>query len=78
MFSLHMHFSKMLKGCYRTVVSTTLRSFTWGFYPNFPRNEGAKTVPLRHAPFDTVFHAAKQVKTQSTTLVNKYVKKLSF
>jgi hypothetical protein len=68
----------MLKHCYRTVVSTALRSFTWGFYPDFRKIECAKTVPLRPAPSVTVFHAAKQVKSQSTTTANNYVKKLSF
>jgi hypothetical protein len=36
-------FLKMLKGCYRTVVSVPLRSFTWGFYPNSPKVSGAFT-----------------------------------
>jgi len=43
-------FLKMLKGCYRTVVSAALRSFTWGFYPVSPRFCGALLsccVPVR-------------------------------
>jgi hypothetical protein len=39
-------FLKMLKGCYRTVVSVPLRCFTWGFYPNSPKVCGAFTIML--------------------------------
>jgi hypothetical protein len=38
-----MHFSKMLKTCYRTVVSIAIRSFTWGLYTDSGMS-GAKAV----------------------------------
>jgi hypothetical protein len=109
MFFQQANFSKMLKSCYRTVVSSVLRSFTWGFYPN----SGRFMVPLpsccilpRLFPyrrfwrfrfsrslvvcipavlpaayslrFVAVFHAAFSGKSQSTTIVNNYITKLSF
>jgi len=41
---------EMLKGCYRTVVSSALRCFTWGLYTNSGMN-GAKVILFHPAPF---------------------------